>query len=285
MADKKPKKTGGDSTELKARIAQLEHDLKSLTEKVVEHTASILIDEEELRRDVVSLEKRLAEVEERSQELHEAMKEQIKEEAPHPAFGPDFLVDKMKGLQDRMKQMEDENRSLVELVKELRAQNEEISNLYVAKYRLDATIHPNEVMTIVEEILSELIGAKQFGILMLDQKKKLLRLAAGREVDGRLPGKTVPTGEGIIGDVATTGKPFFFEPTDSSEKQHPPLATIPLKMNESIVGVVVIYQLLEHKSRLTPIDHQLLELVAEHAPKTLLSAHLLSHRQTKSGKV
>ena len=281
MTEIKPTDSNTANAELKARVDRVEDDLASLTERVVEHTASIFIDEEELRRDMVSLEKRLSAVEQQTRELLLAMKGQSKEAASHPPFGPDFLEEKLKGLQDRMKQMEDENRSFVDLVKELRTQNEEISNLYVAKHRLDGTAHPNEVMKIVEDILAELIGAKQFGILMVDHKKKILRLAAGREVDERLPGKIVPMGEGIIGDVATTGKSFFFDPTDSS-KQHPPIATIPLKMKERIVGVVVIFQLLDHKEGLTPIDHQLLDLVAEHAPKTLLSAHLLSHRQ-KSG--
>ena len=46
--------------------------------------------------------------------------------------------------------------------------------------------------------------------------------------------------------------------------------------DDATLGVVVIYQLLEHKPAFTPIDHQLLELVAEHAPKALLSAHLFS---------
>jgi hypothetical protein len=51
-------------------------------------------------------------------------------------------------------------------------------------------------------------------------------------------------------------------------------------LTEKLKGL--IFQLLDHKEGLTPIDHQLLDLVAEHAPKTLLSAYLLSHRQ-KSG--
>jgi hypothetical protein len=181
-----------------------------------------------------------------------------------------------------VKQVEVEKCALTELCEELRTQNEAISNLYVAKHRLHATFKPNEVMTIVQEILIELVGAKQFGILMLDQKKKVLRLVAGHGVEDRLPGKTVPAGEGIIGDVATTGKPFFFENTKSSdERTHLPLATIPLKMKDSTMGVVVIYQLLGHKESLSPVDHQLLDLVAEHAPKALLSAHLFSSRGAK----
>lgn len=68
MTDKKSKTSKGDFAELQARIVQLEGDLKSLSEKVVEHTASFLIDGEEQRRDVVSMEKRLNDVEQRTHE-------------------------------------------------------------------------------------------------------------------------------------------------------------------------------------------------------------------------
>lgn len=51
-----------------------------------------------------------------------------------------------------------------------------------------------------------------------------------------------------------------------------------VSMRDTTMGVVVIYQLLGHKESLSPIDHQLLDLVAEHAPKALLSAHLFSSR-------
>jgi hypothetical protein len=271
---------------LRSRLVQFEREIEATGDKADEQITSMLIEQEELRREVVTLEQRLAQIEGETREIVQLLKKERAgrdtERGEDEADAGGGVIDNLKGLQDRVKQMEVENRSLAELCRELRTQNEAISNLYVAKHRLHATFKPNEVMDIVQDILAELIGAKQFGILMLDQKKEVLRLVAGRGVDDRLPGKTLQVGEGIIGDVAVTGKPFFFEPTNSSEqKAHLPLATIPMKMRDATVGVVVIYQLLGHKQTLSPIDHQLLELVAEHAPKALLSAHLFSAMNTK----
>ena len=59
-----------------------------------------------------------------------------------------------------------------------------------------------------------------------------------------------------------------------------PLAVIPLKAEGTSVGVIAIYRLLPHKKGFTPVDHQLLELVAEHTPSALLSARL--HRLSKA---
>lgn len=291
--DKASRKFQEEIVSLRSRLVQLEREIRGTVEKADEQTTSMLIEQEELRREVVAIEQRMARIEDRTREIVEHLKKvqawqedkggQDEEKDKEVVSRDSIVIDKLKGLQDRVKQMEVEKSTLTQLCEELRTQNEAISNLYVAKHRLHATFKPNEVMTIIQEILVELIGATQFGILMLDQKKKVLRLVAGHGIEGRLPGKTLPAGEGIIGDVAATGKPFFFERSKSpNERTHLPLATIPLKMIDTTMGVVVIYQLLGHKESLSPVDHQLLDLVAEHAPKALLSAHLFSSRGTKS---
>jgi hypothetical protein len=264
---------------MRVRLAQFEQELRSLGDKAGDQNVSSLMEEEELRRDVVELEKRLSRVEEQTHELIQMLKGPS---ADGDAIGGPQMAGKLKALQDRVKQMEDENKALGDVCNHLRQQNEAISNLYVAKHRLHATLNPSEVMKIIEEILIELIGAKEYGILILEQKSNTLRLVAGRGVEDRLPSKTIPAGEGVIGDVAATGKPFFFKPTGGAERStFLPLATIPLKMDGKLMGVVVIFGLLPHKSGLTPIDHQLLELVAEHAPAALVSAHLYQTRGAK----
>ena len=48
-----------------------------------------------------------------------------------------------------------------------------------------------------------------------------------------------------------------------------------------VVGVVVIYKLLSHKKVFSPIDHQILELVAAHAASALVSARLHSSMDRK----
>ncbi len=264
---------------MRVRLAHFEQELRSLGDKAGDQNVSSLMEEEELRRDVVELEKRLSRVEETTLELVQTLKGPS---ADGGAVGGQQMAGKLKALQDRVKQMEDENKALGDVCNHLRQQNEAISNLYVAKHRLHATLNPSEVMKIIEEILVELIGAKEYGILILEQKSNTLRLVAGRGIENRLPSKTIAAGEGVIGDVAATGKPFFFKPTGGAERStFLPLATIPLKMDGKMMGVVVIFGLLPHKSGLSPIDHQLLELVAEHAPAALVSAHLYQTRAAK----
>ncbi len=119
------------------------------------------------------------------------------------------------------------------------------------------------------------MGAEEFGILLLDSKKKQLELVAGEGAEERLPSRSIPMGEGVIGEVTASRQPFFFErDTPLAREARLPMAAIPLTMNEEPVGVIVIYKLFDQKPGFSPIDHQVLELLAAHAATALASARL-----------
>jgi len=194
-----------------------------------------------------------------------------------PSVDRDVLAQVIE-LENRLQQVEEENQSLSQTCTQLQEQNEAISNLYVAKHRLHASLDASEIMNIVTEILVELVGAEEFAILFLDQKTKLLKRVSGRGIE--IGANTVPLTEGILGKVASSGKPFYYGTSDAPRPQDVPLAAIPLMAEGTSVGVIAIYRLLPHKNGFTPVDHQLVELVAEHTPAALLSARL--HRLSKA---
>jgi hypothetical protein len=178
-------------------------------------------------------------------------------------------------LAERLKHVEEENRDFANQCVQAQEQSEAVNNLYVASHRLHATLDAMEVMQIIKEILIELVGAEEFGILLLEKKRNALRLVEGEGAEERLPSEFVPTGGGVIGEVATSGEAFFFEPKTPAEMGSGlPLAAIPLQMNGSSVGVIVIYKLLSHKVGFSAIDHDLLQLLAAHAASALVSARL-----------
>ena len=59
---------------LRSRLLQLEHEIRGTGEKTDEQTTSMLIEQEELRREVVSIEQRMAQIEERTREIVEHLK-------------------------------------------------------------------------------------------------------------------------------------------------------------------------------------------------------------------
>ncbi len=199
-----------------------------------------------------------------------------------PPIDRDVLAQVIE-LENRLGQVEEENQTLSQTCTQLQEQNEAISNLYVAKHRLHASLDATEIMNIVTEILVELVGTEEFAILFLDQKTKVLKRVSGR---GAIAvSDTVALSEGILGQVASSGKPFYSESSDQPQPKGVPLAVIPLKAEGTSVGVIAVCRLLPHKNGFTPVDHQLLELVAEHTPSALLSArlHRLSKAKAKRG--
>jgi len=219
---------------------------------------------------------RLPDIESRLQSLESGRPVSDDTEGP-PPVDREVLAQVIE-LENRLRQVEEENQALSETCTKLQEQNEAISNLYVAKHRLHASLDAGEIMNIVTEIVVELVGAEEFAILFLEQKKKVLKRVSGRGAENT--GETVELSDGILGRVASTGNPFYYETTDEPHPTGVPLAVIPLMAEDTPVGVIAVYRLLPHKHGFTPVDLQLLQLVAEHTPSALLSARL--HRLSKS---
>jgi hypothetical protein len=248
---------------------------------VADHLRALLARVGDVERGLQALEERQASEREELLARLEALESSAGAAGVSPTSSPVESVDRevlaqVVDLENRLKQLERENKELSSVCSQLRQQNEEIANLYVAKHRLHASLDATEIMGIIEEILVELVGAEQFAILFLEKKKNILRRVAGRNAPKTLD--SVSFGEGLVGKVAEAGKPYYSE-TGSTDT---PLAIIPLRAQESTVGVIVVYRLLAHKTTFTPVEHQLLELVAEHAPTALMSARLHRLSQKKS---
>jgi signal transduction protein with GAF and PtsI domain len=187
------------------------------------------------------------------------------------------LQEETSRLQNDLKRLEKENQDFANLYVQVQEQNEVLTNIYVASYRLHATLDPGDVMKIIQDILIELVGAEEFGIFLLDKEQTRLELVAGEGIRERLPATSLPSGEGVVGEVATSGEAFYFEPKSESEQEVGlPRAAIPMRMDGESVGVMVIYKLLSHKAGFSDLDHQLLELLAAHAATALVSARLHS---------
>ena len=185
------------------------------------------------------------------------------------------LMEQVAELEKRIESLQKENQDFANMCVLVQEQNDAITNLYVASHRLHATVEPAQVVKIILEILVELVGAEDFGVFLLDEKKKALELMAGEGIEGKIPAKTLPAGEGVIGEVASSGEAFYFEPQGVSELEaRLPMAAVPLNMNSNAVGVIVIYKLLSQKPSFSSIDHQLLQLLAEDAATALANARL-----------
>ncbi|MFQ5455087.1 MAG: GAF domain-containing protein [Nitrospirota bacterium] len=183
---------------------------------------------------------------------------------------------------DRFKEVEEENKDFASKYIEVEEENNNLANLYVASYQLHSTLDFDEVLRIVLEIIINLIGAEKFAIMLLKEETDELIVVASEGMDGT-GFKMVKVGNGIIGNVAQTGDSYFEEDIDNFHPSYDlhPIACIPLKIKEHIIGVIPIFSLLEHKKRFTKIDYELFSMLAGHAATAIFSSRLYFQSERK----
>ena len=179
--------------------------------------------------------------------------------------------------------MEEENKDFANRYVEVEAENNNLANLYVASYQLHSTLDFTESLKIILEIVMNLIGAEEFSIMMLDEKTNELTIVA-QEGMGPEARASIKMGDGIIGKVAKSGEAFYREgdPTNlkGADYTHP-LVSIPLKIKEHVIGVIVIYKLLVQKQAFSNVDYELFSMLAGHAATALFSSKLYSQSERK----
>ncbi|HET7747682.1 MAG TPA: GAF domain-containing protein, partial [Vicinamibacteria bacterium] len=154
------------------------------------------------------------------------------------------LEERLAEMEARYRKVEEENKEFADRYIEIEEQNNNLANLYVASYQLHSTLDYKEVVRIVQEIVINLIGAEAFHIFMVSEKTGRLELEASE-------GQTAPVtslalGDGVIGNAAKTGENHFAESVAYREPTpfDRPIAVIPLKIKESVIGVISINKLL-----------------------------------------
>jgi transcriptional regulator with GAF, ATPase, and Fis domain len=191
------------------------------------------------------------------------------------------LEERLSHTEERYRKVEEENKEFADRYIEIEEQNNNLANLYVASYQLHSTLDYKEVIRIVQEIVINLIGAEAFHLFMVSEKTGRLELEIS---EGQAaPISTIPMGEGIIGMAAKTGENHFSaqvahrEPTPFDQ----PIAVIPLKIKETVIGVLTINKLLVQKTAFTTMDYELFTLLAGHAATAVFSAKLYSTSERK----
>lgn len=217
-------------------------------------------------------------------ELEEAVRSKGGGEVPAKA-----LEEKVKKLEEekeeilqRIREVEAENQDFANRYVEVEEENNNLANLYIASYQLHSTLDFSEVLQIIMEIIINLVGAEVFGVLLFDEKSNQLTAFAteGMEKEDIPP---VKIGEGIIGDVVKSGENYFKKNLAETGKVEPlnPMVCIPLKIKERVIGVIVIYKLLQQKDNFRDVDYELFTLLAGHAATAIFGSKLYSESERK----
>ena len=243
------------------------------------YVQDLLTDNERLRRLTASLES------DKGRLLGEKMSLQEKVLALREEL--DRVSHEQADLRRQLADVEASNQKYSHQYVEVESQNNNLANLYVASYQLHSTLDFREVIQIVQEIVINLIGAEAFAILLLDEKTNELKTIAseGDDVMPNIDQISIRLGDGVMGQVAKTGESYYINQdidADSGEISiDKPLAAVPLKIKEHVIGLIAIYKLLQQKDSFSAVDYELFSLLAAHAATAIFSSKLYSQSERK----
>lgn len=251
------------------KIFSQSEELLEMARKSREFTDQLMKENERLRLRNVHLEKELLGLREkvRGTRLEALLKENS------------ALREKLRLLEKRFSEIEEENQDFANQYLDITQQNESLANLYVASYQLHSTLDPQEVMEIVKKILINLIGAEELAIFLIDKKTKELAPVAGEGIFSKLASRELHWEEGILEQVVRTGEAFYHHggrPQDGT-----PLAYVPLKIKQEVVGAIAIFKLFIQKQGFTLMDSEILNLLADHAATAIVSSRLYADAERK----
>jgi len=175
-----------------------------------------------------------------------------------------------EGLRRRLTEIEAENKRYAERYAEIERQSGDLANLYVASYQLNSTVDRAQVLTSIKEIVINLIGSENFGVFERVRETDHLRLATSFGIDTDAFASLAP-GDARRHREMTSGAIFVADPKEPSPGI---LASIPLKLDGELIGVIDIFGLLAHKPELESVDYELFDLLAAHASRALYCANL-----------
>src|SRR4051812_4712539 len=108
-------------------------------------------------------------------------------------------------LQQQLADIHEESLKLFERYTEVEQQSGNLSNLYVASYRLHATLDRQEVIAVIEEIIINLVGCEELAIFEASPDGETLSLTSSFGIDPT-DYRVISMGEGVIGEAALKGE-------------------------------------------------------------------------------
>ena len=187
------------------------------------------------------------------------------------------LKSELEIMNERLGEMEKKSQKFRRRYEDIEQYNMALSNVYVATNQLHSTLDFTAVVKMAEEILWNFVASPSFAIFLLDDKNHDLRLVGGLGIDGRFPTDVIHEPDGMIAECMNTGVARFVEGVTAAN----PLACVPLKIENRLVGLVAVYRIEEHKAGLSDLDKELFELLANQTATAMMSSRVYSETVKK----
>jgi nitrate/nitrite-specific signal transduction histidine kinase len=174
-------------------------------------------------------------------------------------------------LEGRLESLEKESRERLRSYLDLEQQNTNLANLYVASYRLHATLDRAEVLAGIQEIIINLVGSEELAIFEVRNGDRVPRVAARFGVPFESFSDVPREAQKAILAAMESGK-VAIGAHDGADPR--PVACIPLGIEGRPIGAIAVFRLLQQKQGIETLDRELFDLLATHAATALYATRL-----------
>lgn len=155
-----------------------------------------------------------------------------------------------------------------------------LANLYVASYQLHSTLRLPRVVKHIQELLQQLVGARTHAFYMSDDAAKELVLVASEGLDVSKMSRLAVVRDELTAPVVEraflTGVETIKSGPLAKAGLGDPAAVVPMRFDDRVVGVIVVYSVFEQKPAFLPVDLELFKMLAAHAASALTGAFLFA---------
>jgi len=182
-------------------------------------------------------------------------------------------------LRQRIDEVEQERERFFRDYASVEEQNNNLANLYIATYSLHGTLERRELLSIVQEIIINLIGSEECAVLERDPISGRTLVSSQTGIDAaELERALAP--EGFLGARLRSGEGFLETTGGSGAALEQRLtAFVPMRVQGAVTGAIAIFSLLPQKPGLEAIDRELLELLARQASMALFCSSLFDRQK------
>jgi transcriptional regulator with GAF, ATPase, and Fis domain len=196
-------------------------------------------------------------------------------------LAPDAKARLVEELEARLAELSADHEALQRDHADLERQNSNFLSLYVASSQIHATLVFEDVVRNIKEIVINLIGADIFSIYLYSEaSQEFRRVASEGSVDSG--DEMVPFGDNLLSRIARAGRLCLELDEEGLPSGHRPIAVLPLRVGEQLVGAVVLFRLLVQKSDFDSFDMELFNLLAAHAATALMSSAMYRRLERKN---
>ncbi|MEW6736064.1 MAG: GAF domain-containing protein [Acidobacteriota bacterium] len=180
--------------------------------------------------------------------------------------------------------VEMENESFKQSYGEINKENVRLANLYMIGYRLHESLDLSEVFTIIYETIHSQVGCQQMIISELSADNLSLSLMWFSGIDPT-PYHTISLGTGLITQAVKAGRTYLAEQAGAAVRlpeEANVTACIPLKLMQSVIGALILFQQPSEKPAFTSVDEELFELLSIHAAIAIHCAQLYTRANRRA---